>query len=157
MLSSRVVRASWYNPAATSSLPTFSSKSASRPANSKKYQRLPVANSCPGEGAATVAFALKGTTPRQVAERLGQEGIFVWDGNYYALAVTERLGGGKRRHGCGWGSPITIRQGKWSGCWLWLMTWPVILDNERNHLINPAASCEERTGPASLAGPVVFG
>jgi selenocysteine lyase/cysteine desulfurase len=26
-----------------------------------------------------------------VAERLGQEGIFVWDGNYYALAVTERL------------------------------------------------------------------
>jgi selenocysteine lyase/cysteine desulfurase len=27
-----------------------------------------------------------------VAERLGQAGIFVWDGNYYALAVTERLG-----------------------------------------------------------------
>jgi selenocysteine lyase/cysteine desulfurase len=27
-----------------------------------------------------------------VAERLGQEGIFVWGGNYYALAVTERLG-----------------------------------------------------------------
>jgi selenocysteine lyase/cysteine desulfurase len=42
--------------------------------------------------APTVAFTLEGTTPRQVAERLGQEGIFVWDGNYYALAVTERLG-----------------------------------------------------------------
>jgi selenocysteine lyase/cysteine desulfurase len=27
-----------------------------------------------------------------VAERLGQAGILVWDGNYYALAVTERLG-----------------------------------------------------------------
>jgi selenocysteine lyase/cysteine desulfurase len=27
-----------------------------------------------------------------VAERLGQAGIFVWDGNYYALAITERLG-----------------------------------------------------------------
>jgi selenocysteine lyase/cysteine desulfurase len=27
-----------------------------------------------------------------VAERLGNEGIYVWDGNYYALAVTERLG-----------------------------------------------------------------
>jgi hypothetical protein len=27
-----------------------------------------------------------------VAERLGQAGIFVWDGNYYALAVTEWLG-----------------------------------------------------------------
>jgi selenocysteine lyase/cysteine desulfurase len=42
--------------------------------------------------APTVAFTLEGTTPRHVAERLGQEGIFVWDGNYYALAVTERLG-----------------------------------------------------------------
>lgn len=31
-------------------------------------------------------------TLRQVAEQLGQAGIFVWDGNYYALAVTERLG-----------------------------------------------------------------
>ena len=40
----------------------------------------------------TVAFTLEGYTPRQVAERLGQAGIFVWDGNYYALAVTERLG-----------------------------------------------------------------
>jgi cysteine desulfurase family protein (TIGR01976 family) len=42
--------------------------------------------------APTVAFTLEGYTPRQVAERLGKEGIFVWDGNYYALAVTERLG-----------------------------------------------------------------
>jgi selenocysteine lyase/cysteine desulfurase len=42
--------------------------------------------------APTVAFTLEGYTPRQVAERLGLEGIFVWDGNYYALAVTERLG-----------------------------------------------------------------
>ena len=40
----------------------------------------------------TIAFTLEGYTPRQVAERLGQAGIFVWDGNYYALAVTERLG-----------------------------------------------------------------
>jgi selenocysteine lyase/cysteine desulfurase len=42
--------------------------------------------------APTVAFTLVGYTPRQVAERLGDEGIFVWDGNYYALAATERLG-----------------------------------------------------------------
>jgi selenocysteine lyase/cysteine desulfurase len=41
--------------------------------------------------APTAAFTLEGYMPRQVAERLGQEGIFVWDGNYYALAVTERL------------------------------------------------------------------
>ena len=31
--------------------------------------------------APTLAFTLKGYTPRQVTERLGQEGIFVWDGN----------------------------------------------------------------------------
>jgi len=30
--------------------------------------------------------------PRQVAEALDKENIYVWDGNYYALAVTERLG-----------------------------------------------------------------
>jgi cysteine desulfurase family protein (TIGR01976 family) len=42
--------------------------------------------------APTVAFTLQSCTPRQVAERLGQAGIFVWDGNYYALAVTERIG-----------------------------------------------------------------
>jgi hypothetical protein len=23
---------------------------------------------------------------------LGEQGVFVWDGNYYALAVSERLG-----------------------------------------------------------------
>jgi len=40
----------------------------------------------------TVGFRLKGWHPRQLAERLGREGIYVWDGNYYALAVTERLG-----------------------------------------------------------------
>jgi cysteine desulfurase family protein (TIGR01976 family) len=40
----------------------------------------------------TVAFRLKGHSPQQIAERLGDEGIFVWDGNYYAPSVTERLG-----------------------------------------------------------------
>jgi cysteine desulfurase family protein (TIGR01976 family) len=40
----------------------------------------------------TVSFAMKGWQPRRVAEKLNQEGIYVWDGNYYALAVTERLG-----------------------------------------------------------------
>ena len=27
-----------------------------------------------------------------VAEKLAQEDIYVWDGNYYALNITERLG-----------------------------------------------------------------
>src|ERR687888_1340059 len=40
----------------------------------------------------TVACRLEGYTPRQAAERLADEGIFVWDGNYYALAVMQRLG-----------------------------------------------------------------
>jgi selenocysteine lyase/cysteine desulfurase len=41
---------------------------------------------------ATFSFRLKDLHPRVVAERLAQEGIYVWDGNYYALNVTERLG-----------------------------------------------------------------
>lgn len=40
----------------------------------------------------TVSFTLKGKHPRQVAEALDRAGIYVWDGNYYALSVTERLG-----------------------------------------------------------------
>jgi len=40
----------------------------------------------------TVSFTLKGWQPRRVAEKLGEAGIYVWDGNYYALEVTERLG-----------------------------------------------------------------
>ena len=40
----------------------------------------------------TFAINVAGLSPRQVAEKLAQENIYVWDGNYYALAVTERLG-----------------------------------------------------------------
>jgi selenocysteine lyase/cysteine desulfurase len=40
----------------------------------------------------TFAFRMKGLSPRQVAEQLDRQGIYVWDGNYYALAVTDRLG-----------------------------------------------------------------
>jgi cysteine desulfurase family protein (TIGR01976 family) len=40
----------------------------------------------------TFAFTLEDKPPRRVAELLAREGIYVWDGNYYALAVTERLG-----------------------------------------------------------------
>jgi len=40
----------------------------------------------------TVSFTLKGWHPRDIAEQLDKENIYVWDGNYYALAVTERLG-----------------------------------------------------------------
>jgi cysteine desulfurase family protein (TIGR01976 family) len=40
----------------------------------------------------TVSFTLEGRHPRKIAEALGKAGFYVWDGNYYALAVTERLG-----------------------------------------------------------------
>lgn len=40
----------------------------------------------------TVAFTRQGYSPRQIAAHLGQRGIFVWDGHYMAVSVTERLG-----------------------------------------------------------------
>jgi selenocysteine lyase/cysteine desulfurase len=40
----------------------------------------------------TYSFRLKDLHPRKVAEQLAQEDIYVWDGNYYALNITERLG-----------------------------------------------------------------
>jgi cysteine desulfurase family protein (TIGR01976 family) len=40
----------------------------------------------------TVAITLEGWTPRALAERLAERGIFCWDGNYYALTLMERLG-----------------------------------------------------------------
>lgn len=39
----------------------------------------------------TFSFTLQDWHPRQVAKELDKSGIYVWDGNYYALAVTERL------------------------------------------------------------------
>jgi cysteine desulfurase family protein (TIGR01976 family) len=44
------------------------------------------------ERVATFSFRLKDLHPRVVAEKLAQEGIYVWDGNYYAINVSERLG-----------------------------------------------------------------
>lgn len=40
----------------------------------------------------TVSFTLDGWHPRKVAEQLAKHGMYVWDGNYYALAIAERLG-----------------------------------------------------------------
>ncbi len=39
----------------------------------------------------TVAVRIAGHTPLELATRLGDRGIFTWDGNYYALNLTERL------------------------------------------------------------------
>ena len=35
---------------------------------------------------------MDGYTPRELATRLGERGIFTWDGNYYAINLAERLG-----------------------------------------------------------------
>jgi cysteine desulfurase family protein (TIGR01976 family) len=40
----------------------------------------------------TAAFTREGHTPAAITAKLGENGIFAWHGNYYALAVTERLG-----------------------------------------------------------------
>ena len=40
----------------------------------------------------TLSFTLEGMSPEETARRLNEANIFVWNGNFYALAVTERLG-----------------------------------------------------------------
>ena len=39
----------------------------------------------------TMAVRIEGHTPLQLATALGERGFFTWDGNYYALNLTERL------------------------------------------------------------------
>ena len=40
----------------------------------------------------TFALTVDGVAPREVAERLADEAIFAWDGDFYAQALIERLG-----------------------------------------------------------------
>jgi cysteine desulfurase family protein (TIGR01976 family) len=51
----------------------------------------------------TVSFTREGWSPRRIAERLAARDIYVWAGNFYALAIMERLalqaGGGMLRAG----------------------------------------------------------
>ncbi|KAA0252186.1 MAG: aminotransferase class V-fold PLP-dependent enzyme, partial [Chloroflexi bacterium] len=44
------------------------------------------------ERIATFSFRIGDMHPKIVAEKLAAENIYVWDGNYYAINVTERLG-----------------------------------------------------------------
>ncbi len=39
----------------------------------------------------TVVFTMPGHSPLEIATHLAQHDIYVWDGNYYALAIMERL------------------------------------------------------------------
>ena len=40
----------------------------------------------------TFCFNVEGRPPREVAELLGEQGLYVWDGNYYALEPMRALG-----------------------------------------------------------------
>jgi cysteine desulfurase family protein (TIGR01976 family) len=44
-----------------------------------------------GERCPTIAVRIEGHTPLELARGLGERGFFTWDGNYYALNLTERL------------------------------------------------------------------
>jgi len=45
-----------------------------------------------GSRTPTAAFRIEGRHPDEVAEHLARRGVYVWSGNFYAIAVTERLG-----------------------------------------------------------------
>jgi cysteine desulfurase family protein (TIGR01976 family) len=47
---------------------------------------LRIASRCP-----TFAVRMENHHPAELARKLGDRGIFIWDGNYYALNLTERL------------------------------------------------------------------
>jgi selenocysteine lyase/cysteine desulfurase len=40
----------------------------------------------------TAAITIEGVAPRAAAEALGRKGIAVWDGDFYATGLIERLG-----------------------------------------------------------------
>ena len=40
---------------------------------------------------ATFVVRIAGHTPLELATKLGERGFFTWDGNYYALNLTEQL------------------------------------------------------------------
>lgn len=40
----------------------------------------------------TVSFTIQGYTAMEVARTLGERGLFVWDGHFYAVRLVERLG-----------------------------------------------------------------
>ena len=45
----------------------------------------------PARRVPTAAFTVEGRTPAEVSGALAEQGIFVWDGNYYALELMQRL------------------------------------------------------------------
>jgi cysteine desulfurase family protein (TIGR01976 family) len=68
-----------------------------------------------GERTPTFAIRLADQHPADTAKRLAERGIYVWDGNYYALEIMERLGledsGGAVRVGfCHYNTPAEVER-----------------------------------------------
>ena len=66
-----------------------------------------------GERTPTFAIRVADQHPAETAKRLAERGIYVWDGNYYALEIMERLGledsGGAVRVGfCHYNTPSEV-------------------------------------------------
>jgi selenocysteine lyase/cysteine desulfurase len=40
----------------------------------------------------TVSFKLEGKAPANIADAVGKQGVYVWNGHNYALAIVERMG-----------------------------------------------------------------
>ena len=40
----------------------------------------------------TVSFTMEGRRPEEIAQKLGKQNIYVWNGHNYALAIVERMG-----------------------------------------------------------------
>jgi cysteine desulfurase family protein (TIGR01976 family) len=45
-----------------------------------------------GERVPTVSITIGGVHPHEAAEKLGHRGVYVWDGDFYATGLVERLG-----------------------------------------------------------------
>ena len=68
-----------------------------------------------GERTPTFAIRVADQHPADTAKRLAERGIYVWDGNYYALEIMERLGledsGGAVRVGfCHYNTPAEVER-----------------------------------------------
>lgn len=45
-----------------------------------------------GQRVGTISIRMANRAPQEIAKHLGEHGLFTWDGNFYALDLTERLG-----------------------------------------------------------------
>jgi len=55
-----------------------------------------------GERCATISFRIGEHNPTEIAAFLGERGLFTWDGNFYALNWSERLGVEQKAASCVW-------------------------------------------------------